>query len=115
MSNVLVYCESEAKDDACWDLGTLLSQSGPLATVRLERNQAVKQVDLRTSRIELANPPAQVPPSDMTSLYHINESAILLALEQRSLGDQPYSFIGPVLIAVRIYPFCRLLAVLLFF
>jgi myosin heavy subunit len=101
---VPVWIEATGKDDLdqVWLAGKVLAQSGPLVTARLDKTNAVQQLDLRKTAIELANPASSnKTPNDVTSLHYINESSILETLGLRStIKNAPYTFIGPVLIAV---------------
>ena len=101
---VPAWLEASEKDELehVWMHGAVLAQSGPLLTMRLDKNNKVVTVDLRKTRVEPGNPPSAnaVPPPDVTALHFINEATILEALQTRSINNEPYTFVGPVLVAV---------------
>ncbi|GBG23948.1 Myosin-13 [Hondaea fermentalgiana] len=88
---------SDPAVDHDWLPCTVLVQSGIFATIKLDKKRNVEQVDLRARGLWPANKTVE---ADMTSLHHINEPGILYNLEQRSYEDEPYTFMGNVLVAV---------------
>ena len=81
-----------------WTKVKVLSQNGPLVTVRLMgKKSGVLHIDLRTDHLEAANDTVE---SDLTALHHMNEAAILQNLQERSYADEPYTFMGNVMVAV---------------
>ena len=49
---------------------------------------------------EWVDSPQQVPPSDLISLTHLHEPAVVYCLEKRFQGNQIYTATGPILIAL---------------
>ena len=82
--------------DTVWEQGTVLAVTKSMATIRTARDDVV-QLDLATIPCFLANPSVT---SDVTALHYIHEPGILYNLEQRSGSNEPYTFLGSVLVAV---------------
>ncbi|KAH9259929.1 hypothetical protein BASA81_001689 [Batrachochytrium salamandrivorans] len=101
---VPVWVEAPSPDDSdqVWLKANVLAQSGPLVTARMETSNQVKQLDLRNTVVEFANPTkSNRTPEDVTSLHFINESSILETLQLRATThNKPYTSIGSVLIAI---------------
>lgn len=88
---------SNPEIDHDWIPCKVLSQAGIFATVRLENKRSIEQIDVRQRALLPRNHTVE---SDMTSLHHINEPCMLYNLEQRAYDDQPYTFMGNILVAV---------------
>jgi len=87
----------DAKHQHEWERATVLAQAGVFVTVRYKNKKKPEQIDARQRGVYPTNPSVQ---SDMTALYHINEPCILYNLQQRSYENEPYTFMGNVLVAV---------------
>lgn len=94
----MAYLDSEVTDspDDVWTKVKVLAQQGPVVTVRTA-NGRVLNVDLLTTELVPAN---KTTVSDLTSLYFMNEAAILQNLQERSYSDDPYTFMANVLVSV---------------
>ena len=83
------------KSEEMWEKAYVDSQNGVF--VQVYQGKRKKTLNLLQDAVFPTNPRAQ---PDMTSLYFINEPCILMNLEERSLKDEPYTFMGNVLVAV---------------
>lgn len=83
------------KSEDMWEKAYIDSQNGVF--VQVYQGKRKKTLNLMSDAVFPTNPRAQ---PDMTSLYYINEPCILMNLEERSLKDEPYTFMGNVLVAV---------------
>lgn len=77
-----------------WEMAAVVDQNAGLLTVRSSGGQ-ISQV-----KEEQAFPVNSSVEGDITSLHHIHEAGILHNLQERSLKDEPYTLMGPVLVAV---------------
>ena len=91
----------KARDDhVVWESAEVLSQAGSVLTLRRGGGAATETLDLGFADAHERNDDVV---ADMTALRHLNEPAVLANLEARlqaSPDPAPYTFMGPVLVAL---------------
>mmetsp|Transcript_248 Transcript_248/g.410 ORF Transcript_248/g.410 Transcript_248/m.410 type:complete len:1405 (+) Transcript_248:358-4572(+) len=79
-----------------WEMGTVEEVISKGECVVLTQSQS----NVLTNVVYPSNQDGDTGVDDMTSMTHINEPAILSNLHKRALKDKPYTFMGPVMVAV---------------
>uniref|UniRef100_A0A7S2S3H1 Myosin motor domain-containing protein n=1 Tax=Mucochytrium quahogii TaxID=96639 RepID=A0A7S2S3H1_9STRA len=92
----LVWVRGGENDD--WVTASVVARSGGIVSLETS-DKTVFQVDVQDMQVEVfpQNPKVE---EDMTKLHHINEPCILHNIEERSYANEPYTFMGPVLVSV---------------
>lgn len=86
-----------AQDDDTWTLFDVVTQNGSTVTLRDPKSATTFDIDLNFRDV-YPHDPNVVP--DMTYLRSLCEPTILQNLQARSMDQKPYTYMGPILIAV---------------
>jgi myosin heavy subunit len=107
-----ILCEVISRTATNLNVQTIASPPKKFTRPRVQASRSDEAIELKYEGVELANTPlsdaekAEGKDSDMITLPHLHEPAILHAIGDRFDRGEIYTWTGPVLIAVN--PFQRL-------
>ena len=95
-----LWTENEGDEDEndVWSLCCVQSQDNTILQLQDLRNSRVFKVDMGFRQVMKYNDSIV---SDMAQLNNIHEPGVIYNLQQRYVSGQPYTFIGPILVAVQ--------------